>query len=135
MEFLMKRFLGVVAFAVAVLAVSLDAMASQAVNSEKLIAVMVVVKTPPGITRAAIDEGFVKAVPTYQKIPGLMRKYFIVNDDGFGGMYLWKSRAAAEAWFTPEFVAKSKARYGTEPQIIYFDTPIQLDNSPSPSGG
>lgn len=131
----MKRFLGVLALAVALFAIRVDAHASQAVSSEKLVAVLVVVKTPPGITRAAIDEGFVKAVPTYQKIPGLIRKYFTVNDDGFGGMYLWKSRAAAEAWFTPEFVAKSKARYGTEPQIIYFDTPVQLDNSVSASGG
>ena len=131
----MKRLLGVLALAVVLLAIRPDAFASQAVSSEKLVAVMVVVKTPPAITRAAIDEGFVKAVPTYQKIPGLIRKYFTVNDDGFGGMYLWKSRAAAEAWFTPEFVAKSKARYGTEPQIIYFETPIQLDNSVSASGG
>lgn len=131
----MKRLLGVLALAVVLLAIRVDAFASQAVSSEKLVAVMVVVKTPPAITRAAIDEGFVKAVPTYQKIPGLIRKYFTVNDDGFGGMYLWKNRAAAEAWFTPEFVAKSKARYGTEPQIIYFETPIQLDNSVSASGG
>lgn len=131
----MKRLLGILALAVVLLAIRVDAFASQAVSSEKLVAVMVVVKTPPGITRAAIDEGFVKAVPTYQKIPGLIRKYFTVNDDGFGGMYLWKNRAAAEAWFTPEFVAKSKARYGTEPQIIYFETPIQLDNSVSASGG
>ena len=118
-------------FALTVMA-QVGAASAQTVNSEKLVATVVIAKIPPGVPRAKIDEGIVAAVPTYQKIPGLIRKVFTVNDDTYGGVYLWADRAAAEAWFTPEFIAKVKARSGTEPQILYYDSPIQLDNRALP---
>ena len=102
--------------------------AAQTVSHDRLVAVVVIAKIPPGASRAKVEEGIVPSVPTYQNIPGLIRKAFTVNEDSYGGMYLWASRAAAEAWFTPEFVARVKARTGAEPQIIYFDSPVQLDN-------
>jgi len=80
------------------------------------------------VPRAKLNEGIAASVPTYQKIPGLLAKFFTVNDDTYGGAYLWKDRAAAEAWFTPELVARIKARSGVDPQIIYYDSPVQLDN-------
>lgn len=101
---------------------------AQAVTSDRFVATIVIAKIPPGVPRAKLEEGFAASVPTYQKIPGLIRKFYTVNSDSFGGMYLWQDRASAEAWFTPEFVARSKARSGVEPQIIYFESPIQLDN-------
>jgi hypothetical protein len=102
--------------------------AAQAVSSDKLVATIVIAKIPSGTPRDKLAEGFAASVPTYQKIPGLIRKFYTVNADSYGGMYLWADRAAAEAWFTPDFVARVKARTGAEPQIIYFDSPIQLDN-------
>lgn len=104
-----------------------DAVA-QAVSQDRLVAVAVTAKIPPGTSRAKVEEGIVASVPTYQNIPGLLRKFFTVNEDNYGGLYLWTNRAAAEAWFTPEFVAKVKARTGADPQIIYFDSPVQIDN-------
>jgi hypothetical protein len=101
-------------------------------SAEMPVATIVVIKTPPGITRPTIERGFKQAVPTYQKIPGLIRKYFTVNDDGFGGMYLWKNRAAAEAWFTVAWRAKAKETYGAEPSLTYFDAPVLLDNGAMP---
>lgn len=95
---------------------------------ETRVPTIVVVKTPPGVTRAMIEEGFAKAVPTYKKVPGLLRKYFTVNATGFGGMYLWKNRAAADAWHSPEWRARAKALYGVDPELTYFDTPQQIDN-------
>ena len=95
---------------------------------ETPVATLVVVKTPPGVTRAMIEAGFAKAVPTYKKVPGLLRKYFTVNAAGFGGMYLWKNRAAADAWYSPEWRARAKAAYGVDPELSYFDTPVQIDN-------
>jgi hypothetical protein len=88
---------------------------------------LVSVRTPPGVTRAQLEAGFRASVPTYQAIPGLIRKYFIVNADGFGGMYLWTDKAAAEAWYTLQWAAQCKARYGTECQVTYFDSPLQID--------
>lgn len=102
--------------------------AAQAVSHDRLVAVVVIAKIPAGAPRAKVEDGIVASVPTYQNIPGLIRKAFTVNEDSYGGMYLWASRAAAEAWFTPEFVARVKARTGAEPQIIYFDSPVQIDN-------
>jgi hypothetical protein len=102
------------------------------VAAEMPVATIVVVKTPPGITRQMIDVGFEQALPTYRKVPGLIRKYFTVNDQGFGGMYLWKNSAAAKAWFTAAWRAKTKATYGSEPSLTYFDAPVLLDNSATP---
>ncbi len=98
---------------------------------DRPVATLVVVKSPPGVTREMIEAGFVKAVPIYQKVPGLIRKYFTVNDASFGGMYLWKNRAAAEAWYSPEWRARAKAAYGVEPELTYFDSPLQIENSMS----
>jgi hypothetical protein len=117
-----------VAAALALCLMQIGPVAAQPVSTEKLVAVVVIARIPPGVSRAKVEEGIVASVPTYQKIPGLIRKFFTVNDDSYGGMYLWTNRAAAEAWFTPEFIAKVKARTGVEPQIIYFDSPVQLDN-------
>ena len=97
-------------------------------TAETPVATLVVVKTPPGISRAMIEAGFVKAAPTYKKIPGLLRKIFTVNATEFGGMYLWKNRAAAEAWYSPEWHARTNATYGVDPELTYFDSPLQIDN-------
>jgi hypothetical protein len=92
---------------------------------------LVIVKTPAGVNRAMIEQGFIKSVPLYEKIPGLIRKYFTVNDAGFGGMYLWKNRASAEAWYSAAWRDQCKARFGTECQLTYFDTPLQIEGKGS----
>lgn len=101
---------------------------TQVAVAESPVATVVTVKTPPGLSRAKIEGGFRQAVPTYEKVPGLIRKYFTVNDEVFGGMYLWKSRAAAEAWFNAQWRAKARATYGSDPTVTYFDAPVQIDN-------
>jgi hypothetical protein len=111
----------------AALAVSTAALADE-IPADAPVATIVVIKTPPGVTRTMLEAGFKQAVPVYAKIPGLLRKYFIANGDSFGGMYLWRNRAAAEAWYSDAWRAKAKATYGTEPQLTYFDSPLQIDN-------
>jgi hypothetical protein len=101
---------------------------AEATPVETPVATIVTIPTPPGISRPMLDDAFKQAVPVYEKIPGLIRKYFIVNGDSFGGMYLWKNRAAAEAWYSDAWRAKAKATYGSEPQLTYFDTPVQIEN-------
>jgi hypothetical protein len=98
-------------------------------SADMPIATIVTIKTPPGITRPMLDDGFKQAVPVYEKIPGLIRKYFIANGDSFGGMYLWKNRASAEAWYSDAWRAKARATYGSEPQLTYFDVPVQINNA------
>jgi hypothetical protein len=66
----------------------------------------------------------------YRKPDGLIRKYFLVGEDGRtgGGVYLWRSRDAAEQFYGAVFRAMVADRFGTEPVISYFPTPIVVDN-------
>jgi heme-degrading monooxygenase HmoA len=107
---------------------------AQTPSSELPVTVLVVVKTPPGVTRGQIEEGFRKAVPLYEKVPGLVRKSFTVNDEGFGGMYLWKNRASAQNWFNDSWRAKVKASYGSDPEVRYFDAPLTIDGAGARGG-
>lgn len=93
------------------------------------VAVVVVIKTPPPITRPILETEFRKAAPTYQKIPGLIRKYFTATGDTFGGIYLWKDRAAAEAWFSDAWRARARATYGAEPSVSYYDAPLIIEGA------
>ena len=44
------------------------------------------------------------------------------------GIYLWKSKAHAEACFTPEWKAMVTAKYGAAPEIVYGVVPVTVDN-------
>ena len=62
------------------------------------VATMVEIPTPAGVSKELIAQGFAAAVPGFQKVPGLLRKYFITTADGkFGGIYIWKDEASANA--------------------------------------
>jgi hypothetical protein len=94
-------------------------------------ATLVEVKIPAGVPRTALVDGFKSSVPTYQAVPGLVRKYYTLNEADFGGVYLWTDRAAAEAWYTPAWSAQCEARYGTECRVTYFDSPLQIEGAAS----
>jgi hypothetical protein len=50
--------------------------------------------------RFVITRKFIQSIPEYAAAAGLEQKAYTVADDGrFGGVYLWESRPAAEAWF------------------------------------
>lgn len=91
------------------------------------VAVLVVVPSPPGVPRERIEAGMRASVPDYAKLPGLIRKYYTIGADGFGGMYLWKDRASAEAWFGPAWHERVKKTYGRDGSVTYFDVPVTTD--------
>ena len=73
---------------------------------------------------------FEGSAPKYRGAPGLVRKYYLFGDDGTGGgVYLWESREAAERMYTDEWKKMIADRYGTPPQITYFETPVIVDNA------
>jgi len=47
-------------------------------------------------------KGGTSTAPTYRDLgqKGLIRKDYLNGETGTGGVYLWDSRASAEAWFT-----------------------------------
>ena len=73
---------------------------------------------------------FASTAPKYKDLPGLVRKYYLLSEDGrrAGGVYLWQTRAAAEAVYNGEWKARVEQVYGSAPQIAWFDTPVIVDN-------
>jgi len=85
-------------------------------------------------TSVSFDEArkmFESTAPKYKNMPGLVRKYYLRSEDGrkAGGVYLWESKAAAEKVYSGEWKARVKLLYGGEPEIVYFDTPVVVDNA------
>ncbi|WP_322517142.1 YdhR family protein [Rhodopseudomonas palustris] len=74
---------------------------------------------------------FRSSAPKYQKMPGLIRKYYIRSEDGStaGGVYLWESREAAEKVYAGEWRTRVAQLYGAEPVISWFDSPVIVDNA------
>ena len=73
---------------------------------------------------------FKSTAPKYLAKPGLVRKYYCLNEAGdrAGGVYVWQSKADAEACYTPEWKATVTAKYGTPPDILYLHVPVAVDN-------
>jgi hypothetical protein len=91
------------------------------------VATLVTIPTPQGIDKQRLLKEFEAAIPTYQKVPGLLRKYFIVTDDGqFGGIYLWNDLASARQWFSDAWKERVRKTYAADAMIEWFDTPILL---------
>lgn len=95
-----------------------------------MIIVFVRFSLPANCNRAAIAQDFVNISAMFHDIPGLLRKYFILAEDQpvAGGIYLWESREAAAAFYNDNFKLIIKERYGTIPEITFFDCPIVVDN-------
>lgn len=78
---------------------------------------------------AAIDAAR-KSAPTYTALgaKGLLRKYYINGEAGGGGVYLWKSEAAARAWYTLDWEKQMETRFGAKPTVTYYDSHVVVDN-------
>jgi hypothetical protein len=85
---------------------------------------------PVPITRDEAQEIFLEVAPKFHEIPGLIRKYFLLGEDDrtTGGVYLWKSRSDAESFYTDDFKMWIRDRYGSQPSITYFESPVIVDN-------
>lgn len=77
-------------------------------------------------------ERFQSTAPSYEGRDGLLVKRYIYADDGstLGGFYLWESREAADALFTPEWHEKVSEVYGVRPSLTYFHAPVSVVNMP-----
>jgi hypothetical protein len=95
-----------------------------------MITAIVQFSLPKPISLEEAARTFESTAPKYQKLPGLVRKYYLRSEDGrsAGGVYLWETRAAAETIYTGEWRARVKHLYGSEPEISWFDTPVIVDN-------
>ncbi len=95
-----------------------------------MITAIVNFKLPDGIDSKKAAELFQGSAPKYRGMKGLVRKYYLFDAEKRigGGVYLWKSRADAEAVYTPAWQAYIAERYGAPPDIRYFETSVVVDN-------
>jgi hypothetical protein len=95
-----------------------------------MITALVQFKLPKPMTRDKAQEIFSTTAPRYRDLQGLIRKYYILSEDGgtAGGVYLWKSREDAEQVYTDDWKEFIVEKYGSEPFITYFESPIIVDN-------
>jgi hypothetical protein len=73
---------------------------------------------------------FKSTAPKYLGKAGLVRKHYYVTEAGdqAGGIYLWKSKADAEACYTDDWKKMVTDKYGASPQILYASVPVSVDN-------
>jgi hypothetical protein len=95
-----------------------------------MITVLVQFKLPQPITRDKAREIFLSTAPKYRDIQGLIRKYYVLSQDGdtAGGVYLWKSREDAERLYTEDWKKFVREKYGAPPSVTYFESPVVVDN-------
>ncbi len=62
--------------------------------------------------------------------PGLMMSLHYCSDDGLtsGRIYIWSSRAAAEAYYTSAWYERVEAWLGCRPSLTWYQSPIFIDN-------
>lgn len=94
--------------------------------------IIAVVQIPmPERPRDAAIAAQSKSAPTFRALGerGLLRKDFLNGPAGGGGVYYWKTREAAEAWFSPSWRAEAKVKFGAEPVITYYESYVTVDNT------
>jgi hypothetical protein len=96
-----------------------------------MITAIVRFKLPADIDAVKAAELFQGSAPKYRGLKGLVRKYYLFDAESRsgGGCYLWESREAAERVYTAEWRQMIADRYGTAPEISFFETPVIVDNT------
>ena len=73
---------------------------------------------PASLTKEKADQLFAQVADMYIGVPGLVRKYFGYSEDGrtVVGIYLWRSKDDADAFYNAEWVAGVTSRWGVMPE-------------------
>ena len=95
-----------------------------------MIVAVVSFQMPKATTAEEMSGPFKAAVPLFQKVPGLLQKYFYVSEDGrrAGGIYVWASRADADRLYKGEWRAFVEKKFGSPPTIDFLNSPVMVDN-------
>ena len=95
-----------------------------------MITALVQFKLPQPLTREKAQALFAGTAPKYREASGLIRKYYLLSEDGgtVGGVYLWKSKKDAAGLYTKEWENVARDKYGALPTVTYFECPVVVDN-------
>jgi len=86
---------------------------------------------PAHFSKAQLIETIKATAHTYEGLPGLIRKYYGIAPEGdsLAGIYLWESKAAADAFYTAEWVATVTKRWGSLPRRQDWETPMVVESA------
>ena len=86
---------------------------------------------PAGITKEAVIQGMHDVVPRWLGRPALIRKTFVYDAaaNQAGAFYLWQNIEAAKLAHDEVWRQGIRSKYGSEPVVRYFETPLVIDNA------
>ena len=94
-----------------------------------MITAIVRYRLPAGSGREECRAHFLKIAPGFGDVPGLIRKQFIWSETGTaGGVYQWQTLEDAKRFYQGPWLDGIRQRYGTYPEIEYFQTVAVTDN-------
>lgn len=84
---------------------------------------------PASMSADDVRASFEASAPSYQRLPGLLRKHYLRAEDGSvgGGVYLWESRQDAEAVYDAAWRQRLTERFGSAPVVEFFESPVSVD--------
>ena len=93
--------------------------------------VMWTFQVPSGTSKQDLVNTINASAHTYQGIPGLIRKYYGIAEDGktLVGIYLWQTKAEAERFYTPEWIAMVTQRWQAAPMRHQWETPMVVESA------
>ncbi|HYD68379.1 hypothetical protein [Azospirillum sp.] len=94
-----------------------------------MIVTVVTFPLPAGMTEADARDLYAAGADRYRTVKGLVSKHYLFQPGTGGGVYLWETRADADALFTADWRRALADKYGAEPQVQYFVSPLSVINA------
>ena len=86
---------------------------------------------PAGLSKEDVVQGMHDVVPRWLGRPALIRKTFVYDAaaNQAGAFYLWHDRGSAQLAHDEAWRQGIRDKYGSEPVVRYFETPLVIDNA------
>jgi hypothetical protein len=83
---------------------------------------------PLELTHQQVLELYEQSVPRFATTDELAGKAYLLGRDGMSGgaIYFWRSEDAPESVFDASWRSRVMERYGVEPVVDIFDSPIRI---------
>ena len=90
---------------------------------------------PAGISKDEVVQGMHDVVPRWRGRAALIRKTFVYDAaaNQAGAFYRWQNLEAAQFAHDDAWRQGIRRKYGSEPVIRYFATPLVVDNTLGPA--